>query len=181
MKYAMIIMLAGAAIGFTTSASAATAEQKAAYTASTEKADADFKIARSQCDGITGNPKDVCIAEAKAARTITKEQAHAQFEGTAGARVSARKEIAEANFSVAKAKCASKNGNEQDVCVKQAKAVMVAAEADAVADKKVNDARGSANEDKRDADYTVALQKCDALAGNGKDNCVAAAKTQFGK
>jgi hypothetical protein len=35
--------------------------------------------------------------------------------------------------------------------------------------------------DKRDADYKVAIEKCDALAGTAKDTCVSGAKAQYGK
>jgi hypothetical protein len=31
------------------------------------------------------------------------------------------------------------------------------------------------------ADYKVAIEKCDALAGDARNNCVAAAKARFGK
>ena len=50
----------------------------------------------------------------------------------------------------------------------------------AKADKKVSDARVEAREDTREADYKVAAQKCDALAGADKDSCVSAAKAKFG-
>ena len=43
------------------------------------------------------------------------------------------------------------------------------------------DARKDASTDKRDADYAVAIEKCDALAGTAKDACVGNAKAQFGK
>jgi hypothetical protein len=33
----------------------------------------------------------------------------------------------------------------------------------------------------KDADYKVAIEKCDALAGDAKASCVAAAKAKFGK
>jgi len=35
--------------------------------------------------------------------------------------------------------------------------------------------------EKVDADYKVALEKCDALSGDAKNSCVAAAKTKYGK
>jgi hypothetical protein len=35
--------------------------------------------------------------------------------------------------------------------------------------------------DKRAADYKVAIEKCDALTGAGKDACVSNAKVQYGK
>jgi hypothetical protein len=43
------------------------------------------------------------------------------------------------------------------------------------------DARKEANADKRAADYKVAIEKCDALAGPGKDACVSNATLQYGK
>jgi hypothetical protein len=181
MKNTFLLILAGAAIGLSLPAMAATAGAKATYTAANDQAAADYKMASAQCDGITGNPKDICIAQAKAARIQVEATATAQYKGTVSARTSARKDIADANYNVDKAKCASQNGNAQDVCLKQAKATMVAAKADATADKKVVDARADANDDKLAADYKVALEKCDALAGAGKDACVASAKSQYGK
>ena len=38
-----------------------------------------------------------------------------------------------------------------------------------------------ATADKRDAEYKVAIEKCDALAGTTKDACVSSAKVQYGK
>ena len=181
MKNTFLLILTGAAIGLSLPAMAATAEAKANYAAANDKAAADYKMASAQCDGITGNPKDICIAQAKAARIQAESMATAQYKGTVSARTSARKDIADANYNVDKAKCASQNGNAQDVCLKQAKATMVAAKADATADKKVVDARADANDDKLAADYKVALEKCDALAGPGKDACFASAKSQYGK
>ena len=43
------------------------------------------------------------------------------------------------------------------------------------------DARKDAAADKGGADYKVALEKCDGLAGNAKDGCVYDAKVHFGK
>ena len=43
------------------------------------------------------------------------------------------------------------------------------------------EASKEANADKRAADYKVAIEKCDALAGSTKDSCVNAAKAQYGK
>ncbi len=65
--------------------------------------------------------------------------------------------------------------------MKEAKAVETAALADAKLGKKVHDARKEATDDKRDAGYKVAAEKCDALAGDAKSNCIATAKANFGK
>jgi len=165
---------------FSTAAWAAD-EKKVAYTAAKDAATTEFKLAKSRCDTIAGNPKDVCMAEAKAARVHTEANATAEYKNTVAARTSARKDIANADYDVEKAKCGSMTGNEKDVCIKQASSNKVAALANAKADKKVVDARVDANDDKVKAEYKVALEKCDALSGQGKDNCVAAAKSKFGK
>jgi hypothetical protein len=52
---------------------------------------------------------------------------------------------------------------------------------DARTSEKIGEVKKEGAEEKRDADYKVAAQKCDALAGNAKDSCIAAAKAQFGK
>ena len=129
---------------------------------------------------MSGNAKDVCVAEAKASRTKTEEEAAAMYKGTAKAREHARHEIAEADYKVAKERCDDKTGNDKDVCVKEAKAAMVTAKADAKASLKVNDARADALQDKRKANYKVATEKCDAMAGDAKSSCMAAAKSQYG-
>ena len=41
--------------------------------------------------------------------------------------------------------------------------------------------RDEAADAKRDADYKVAAEKCDALAGDAKAGCIANAKARFGQ
>jgi len=93
---------------------------------------------------------------------------------------------------VAKEKCDDFSGNAKDVCMKEAKANHVRATADAKVDRvaadsqntaaeKTAEARKDATEDKRDAEYKVAIEKCDSLAGTSKDTCVRDAKMRFGK
>jgi hypothetical protein len=170
-----LAMLTGSAIA------ASNVEAKAAYTQAKDRAAADYKAARTRCDAITGNPKDICVAEAKAARVRTEEEASALYKNTLKAYTQSRLNIADANFDLDKARCAALNGNDKDVCVKQAKATLIAAQADAKADKKAIEARNDARDDKRTAEYKVALEKCDAFAGAAKDSCVSAAKAQYGK
>ncbi len=67
------------------------------------------------------------------------------------------------------------------MCVKEAKAVETKALADAKMGKQIGEAKKEASEDKRDADYKVAVEKCDAVAGDDKASCIAAAKAKFGK
>jgi hypothetical protein len=181
MKNLFGIILAVSAINFAVPVSAATTDAKETYNATVTKAAADFKVARAHCDTITGNAKDVCVAEAKAAQVHTEANASATYKATPAARTAARNDIADADFDVSKAKCGALNGNPKDVCLKEAKAAMIAAKADATADKKVGEARKDAYQDKTDAEYKVAVEKCDAMAGATKDDCLAVAKTHYGK
>src|SRR4029077_14540301 len=104
----------------------------------------------------------------------------------------ARVARAEATYEVAKEKCDDLSGNAKDVCMKEAKAAQVKAKADAKVDRvssdtqnkaadKTAEARRDASDDKRNADYKVAIEKCDALSGGAKDACVQDAKARYGK
>jgi hypothetical protein len=151
-------------------------DAKNAYRQAREAAAATYKDAHAQCQAITGNPRDVCEAEAKAARVRAEEEARAGYENTLKGYTRARMRIASANYDRDKARCGALTGNDKDVCMAQAKAALIAAEADAKADRKTIEARTEAREDKQKAAYRVALEKCDAFAGAAKDQCVASAK-----
>lgn len=183
MKTPLLSVFLGMALGtlLGNAIAAPGAEAKAVYAQAKNKAEADYKAARERCKVITGNPKDVCIAEAKAARVRAEEEAGALYRNTLKDYTQSRLKIASANYALDKVKCAALTGNDKDVCIKQAKSTLIAAQADAKADKKAIEARTDARDDKRTAEYKVALEKCDAYAGAVKDNCVSAAKSQYGK
>ena len=128
---------------------------------------------------MSGNAKDICVEEAKGKEKIAKADAEAAYQNTPKARENARKARADANYNVAKEKCDDLAGNAKDVCVKEAKAALVKAKADAKVDRVAADTRKDSatkqaeatqgsEHDKRDADYKVAIEKCDALAGAAK-------------
>ncbi|SHH07435.1 hypothetical protein [Massilia sp. CF038] len=176
-----LFVCVGMALASTAMAAGPSAEAKAAYRQAKDSAAAAYKLARAKCDVITGNPRDVCVAEAKAGRVRTEQEASALYHNTLKAYTDSRLRIASANFDLDKTRCEALTGNDKDVCITQAKATRVAAEADAKADKKAIEARTDARDDKMTAEYKVALEKCDAFAGAVKDSCVATAKKQYGK
>ena len=45
----------------------------------------------------------------------------------------------------------------------------------------MSEARKDAAEDKRDADYAVARERCDKFAGDAKKSCLDEAKVRYGK
>jgi hypothetical protein len=182
MRTPHVILLLGAAMLWGAGhARGATSASKLAWDQAREAAAANYKNARAQCDAVTGNPKDVCVADAKAVRVRTEEEARAKYEDTLKAYTRARLRIADANYDRDKVRCAGLAGNEKDVCTAQAKAALVAARADAKADQKTIEARNEARDDKLDAAWKVAMERCDAFAGAARDQCVSNAKVQFGK
>ena len=88
---------------------------------------------------------------------------------------------AEADYKAAKAKCKELSGNDKDVCMKEAEATETKAKAAAKAERKGEAAKADAREDMRDADYKTAKEKCDAMSGNAKDDCLAQAKKTYHK
>ncbi len=162
-------------------ASNASATTRAEYNAAKDRASADYKAAIAHCKSLAGNPKDVCEAEAKAAQKKSDAMAEADYKATPKAREDAAETAADADYDVAKQKCDAVTGNEKDVCVKEAKAAQTRARADAKASEKTTVARKDAADDKRDADYKVAMEKCDGFAGDAKSNCQKNAKATYGK
>jgi hypothetical protein len=162
------------------------------YAMAKTNADAQYKTDKDACSSLKGNAKDVCVAEAKGKDNVAKAEAEAAYENTPKARQNARVAHAQANYNVAIEKCDDLAGNRKDVCVKEAKAELVKGKANAKVDRVVSDTRHDAavkqadaskeaNADKRDAEYKVTVEKCDALAGPAKDTCVSNAKAQYGK
>jgi hypothetical protein len=172
--------------------SSSTPMTKDSYAMAKKDADAQYKIDKEACSSLNGNAKDICVAEAKGKDNVAKADAEALYANTPKARESARVAHAKAAYDVSIEKCDDLAGNSKDVCVKEAKAALVRAKADAKVDRVAVDTRKDATvkqaeaskeatADKRDADYNVAIEKCDALAGPAKDACVGNAKVQYGK
>lgn len=162
-------------------AGSATALTKDEYRASKDRVAAEYKAAKAKCDALSGQPKNLCVAEAKATEKRAKARAAADFENTPKAREKAVIADAEATYMVAKEQCSTKTGNDKDVCVKAAKAAETKTKADAKAARQTTVAKADAKDTKRDADYKVAREKCDPLTGAAKDKCVADAKAKYSK
>ncbi len=200
MSRLMIALFVSAGLGFALPAAAQatspgavpSAMSKDAFTQAITNVDAQHKIDKDACSSLSGNAKDICLAGANGNSNAAKADAEAAYENTPKARENARVAHAQANYNVAIEKCDDLAGNRKDVCVKEAKANLVKGKSEAKVDRvtadtrndtatKRSEARSEANADVRDADYKVAIEKCDALAGATKESCVSGAKVQFGK
>jgi hypothetical protein len=198
------LTLIAAAVSLAFGASAmANSMTKTEYQAAKKNIAADYKTAKTGCDPLLANVKDICMAEAKGRENVALAELAATYKPSQKARYDTRIAKAQADYSVAKEKCDDKAGNEKDVCVKQADAALIAAKADAKTILKTADANKAAGEkstkaheqankqiaevrkdavvEKRDAEYAVAKEKCDALSGNPKEACITEAKARYSK
>jgi len=200
MSRLLIALLVAAGLGVAGSTAAQTPApttasppvSKDSYTLANENAEGQYMVDKGACSPLSGNAKDICAAEAKGKYNVAKAEAEAAHANTPKARENARIAHAQANHDVAIQKCDALAGNPKDVCVKEAQAEFVKAKAHANVDRVVTDtqkdaatkqadARKDANEDKRAADYKVAIAKCEALEATAKDACFRSARLQYGK
>lgn len=198
----MLALFAAAGLCFASGVSAQAMTRDVPRTAATmskeardqaiKQAEDHYQADKDACKSLGGNARDVCMEEAKGREKVAKAEARAAFENTPKARESAREARADAAYDVAKEKCDDLAGNAKDVCVKEARAAHVKALADAKVDRVAADsthkavertaeAKKDAAEDKRDAEYKVAVERCDSLAGAAKDTCVREAKSRYGR
>jgi len=154
---------------------------KADYNAARTRISADYKTQRSACASQTANAKDICVEEASAKQKVARAELEYGYSGKPADLTKVKVAKAESAYAVAKEKCDDLAGNAKDVCVEEAKAVEVKALADAKMGQQIGEAKLDADEAKRDADYKVAVEKCDAMAADAKASCVNAAKVSFGK
>ena len=151
------------------------------YKAGKARISADYKTDKAACASMSGNAKDVCKEEAKGKEKVATAELKYNYSGKPADQTKVLETKAETAYAVAKEKCDDKTGNDKSVCVKEAKATEVKALADARSAKQIAETKTETMDEKRDADYKVAVQKCDALAGDAKTSCIAAAKAKFGK
>ena len=71
--------------------------------------EADYKVAKEKCDSLSGDAKDLCVAEAKA--TYAKEEALLE----------ARKKSMAADYKVAKERCGTLSRTARKSCLQEAK------------------------------------------------------------
>ena len=154
---------------------------RADYQAERARIESGHKAERTACNALAANAKDICVQEATAEEKVARAELEARYSGQVGDQRKLLVVRAETAYAVAKERCDDLAGNAKDVCVKEAKAVETKALAEAKMDQKVDAARTESSADTRAADYAVAIEKCDAMAGEAKASCVAAAKSRFGQ
>lgn len=191
------------AIGLVFSAGVpAQAMTKDAYQAGEARIAAELTADKAKCEALSDNAKDICLAQAKGKAKVADANLEATYEPTAKHRYDVLVAKAKADYALANEKCDDRSGNDQALCVKEAKAAETAIRADAEAQLKTWEANQTASEESaatdakakeegtaarndaaakmRDANYAVAKAKCDTLTSADSDRCAQEAKKKYG-
>lgn len=196
MKTLIATLLATAAgASFAAAPTAALNHDPATYRNLTQKAETEYRAATAKCDAKSGNDKDVCMAEARLARTRTEADALSKYNNTTAGRARAHTNVADAEYDLAKAKCDAKSGADKDSCMDNAKSVHTAALADAKAARtERTTATGSSGSgstgaggatasgglvtgtDTRDPAKAAAVDKCARMGADAKTGCLVETK-----
>ena len=96
-----------------------------------KRADVAYDIAKTKCDELKGNPKDVCIKEAKSAKVAAKADAKVAkvaseaksdtSKKVAEARKDAKEDKSDAAYAAAKERCDALAGDPKTGCLNAAK------------------------------------------------------------
>ena len=178
-QFTATLLAAALTAAFSSAYAADTKPDTATYRTLTQKAAADYKAASAQCKSLTANARTLCMEEAKVARYRMEVDTVGQYNNTLKARTTARNALANAEYALAKAKCAAVTGADKDTCVATAHSVHTAALADAKADRDVRvaanatagvDGKGLiANTGTAEPVKAAAVDKCAQVAGGKSD------------
>ena len=190
MKTLIATLLATAAgASFAAAPTAALNHDPATYRNLTQKAESEYRAAAAKCDARSGNDKDICMAEARLARTRTEADALSRYNNTAAGRARTRTNVADAEYDLAKARCDAKSGADKDSCMDNSKSVHTAALADAKADRAATTSSGASGggsqasggglvtgTDTRDPAKAAAVDKCAQMGADAKTGCLVETK-----
>ena len=111
---------------------AAAGRDQASYRQARDGAKAIYDAQRRQCRGMpSGNAKDICVAQAKANRVHAEAKADSTYWPGDRTRLVAARHVAEADYKLAREKCDAHAGSARAACLKEARAALVAAKANA--------------------------------------------------
>ena len=152
---------------------------KGVYAGAKDDIKAAYKAEREACNNLSGNAKDVCVETAKGRENVAMARLEFHYTGKLGDEAKMYKAQYQAEYDIAKEKCDDLGGQQKDVCTREAKSTRDKAESDLKLAKKVANAADTAVSEHLKADMKLAREKCDTLAGDAKDICMASAKARY--
>ncbi|MBI4696408.1 MAG: hypothetical protein HY749_20560 [Gammaproteobacteria bacterium] len=156
-------------------------DAKSYHDANVQRAEDSYEAQKERCKQLSGNKRDVCMAEARRDERTEKADAEAAYKPNADHITDEMTTRADGDYKVAKEKCDAKAGNDKDICLKDAEAAHTKAIADAKAYRKSAEAHQDAAKKSMDADYDAAKERCENYAGETRDTCLSEARARYGK
>ena len=143
---------------------------------------ADYKSAMAKCNSMKGSAKTVCTEEARAARAHAVATAAAEGKKSQSEINKARISAVEADYGVARARCAEKTGGDKDDCLAAARKAHASSIADVRAGREWTSTMGRAGAgttatgagEVKDA---KAMSMCEKMTGDSKAACLIDHKT----
>lgn len=151
------------------------------FNAGKARAEAALLADKAACDKLAGTPRDICREQARGKELVAKAELDLAHTGTRKAQDQVTTVKLDTAYDLARTQCNDKAGHAKSVCTKEAQAARAKGQADLKMNQRVTDAKRDATEDRRDADYKLASEKCDAMAADARASCLAAAKAKAGK
>lgn len=140
---------------------------------------AHYKAAKDACDRMSGNARDVCQKEAEGREKVALAWLDYNRAGDAKHEEKLNEAIYEARYDLAKERCDDFAGERKDLCQREAQTARDKAKADTKLRKEVAEAADDAEKARMKADYKLAAERCNTLAGEQKDVCTASAKARY--
>ncbi|MFD2366533.1 BON domain-containing protein [Pseudoduganella sp. GCM10020061] len=142
----------------------------------------DYKSAVAKCNSMKGSARTVCTEEARAARAHAVATAAAEGNKSKSEINKARISAVEADYGVARARCAEKSGSEKDSCLDAARKAHASSIADVRAGREWSSTMGRSASgttatgagEVRDA---KAISQCEKMTGDSKAACLIDHKT----
>lgn len=119
MKKHLLMMALASGLLVAAQANAMTREE---YKAAQDRIEADYKMAKAQCDALKDNAKDVCEKDAKGKENVAKAELEHSYKPSPSAARKVAEEKVKAQYEVAKEKCDDMKGDTKNACEKEAKA-----------------------------------------------------------
>lgn len=128
MKHIRTLLIAGAVAALFGAGASAAGISDDSYQAQKKSIESQYEADQKNCDTMSGNPKDVCIAQIKGKEKVAKARLEAEKNPSPKTQQDYAYAKAEADYDVAKARCGVQQGDAMDNCEKAAKDAYEAAE-----------------------------------------------------
>jgi hypothetical protein len=150
------------------------------YRAAKGRIEAEYRDSVSACGRLAESIRHVCREEAAGKRKVARAELEFNRTGSpadADRLVTAK---ADAAYALAVEKCEDRLAADQPACRRDALALQRRSFADAKAQRKSTEERRDLAEERRNAAYNLAKERCEALSGDARASCLAAARARLG-